>query len=213
MTRQHTLHAPAAGIRLAWSSATTIVIDPGHDEHARTRNLARERYLLAGAVVLSVFGLVILQGSQPHERPWPLAAGLMLGALACTAARPGQRCMPPGLVDLLEPLRVIDPVHPGEIHRLAWEAAGLIETTTRRGDMSTCPQCADRIDQIHALLRGLVQPHGAGQDLARRSDLSISAAGETRDQRTAAGPCTSCCHWGCTRPPRPGSQAVKQKAS
>ncbi|GAA4708116.1 hypothetical protein APR04_003901 [Promicromonospora umidemergens] len=212
MTCQHTLHVPAAGIRLAWSSATTIVIDPGPDENARTRNLARERCLLTGAVVLSLAGLVILQGSQPDERPWILAAGLLLSALACAAARPGQRAVPPGLVELLEPLRVIDPLHPGEIHRLVWEAAGLIETTTRRGDMPTCSHCADRIDQIHALLHVLVQPHGGGPVLARRLDSSMPAAGETGTTARPPGAHISSCPWGCTCPPRPGTQAVKQKA-
>ena len=156
MTRHHTLHAPAAGVRLAWPSATTIVIDPGPDERARTRNLARERYLLAGAVLLAVTGLVILQRSEPHDRPWTLATGLLLGALTCAAARPARRVVPPGLVDLLEPLRAVDPTHPAEIHRLVWAAALLIETSETCDDAPTCPDCADRVEQIHARLRELI---------------------------------------------------------
>ncbi|MFC8797124.1 hypothetical protein ACFT2C_05290 [Promicromonospora sp. NPDC057138] len=155
MTRYHTLHAPAAGVRLAWPSATTIVIDPGTDERARTRNLARERNLLAGAVLLSVAGLVILQRSQPHDRPWTLATGLLLGALACAAARPGRRVVPPALVDLLEPLRAVDPARPAEIHRLVWAAAVLIGISETSDDMPACPGCADRVEQIHAQLREL----------------------------------------------------------
>jgi hypothetical protein len=170
MSRHHTLHAPDAGIYIAWTSATTNVIDPGTSERIRTRNLARERYLVVGAGVLSVVGLVILQQSQPHDRPWTELAGLLLGALACTAARPGRRMVPAGVVDLLEPLRTAQPRKPAEVHRLVWEAAGLIETTTRRGDMPAGPHCADRIDQIHALLPVLVQPHWVGPGLGRRSD-------------------------------------------
>ncbi|WP_454852243.1 hypothetical protein [Promicromonospora soli] len=155
MTRYHTLHAPAAGVRLAWPSATTIVIDPGPDERARIRNLARERYLLADAVLLSVAGLAILQRSQPHDRPWTLATGLLLGALACAAARPARRLVPPGLVDLLEPLRGVEPARPAEIHRLVWAAAVLIGTGETCDDTPTCPDCADRVEQIHAQLREL----------------------------------------------------------
>ncbi|PUB20843.1 hypothetical protein C8K30_11554 [Promicromonospora sp. AC04] len=160
MTRHHTLHAPVAGIRLAWPSATTIVLDPGPGERARTHNLARERYLLAGAVLMSVAGLVILQRSQPHDRPWTLAAGLLLGALACFAARPARRAVPPGLVELLEPLRALDPARPAEIHRLVWEAADLIETGETCDNTPACPDCADRVEQIHARLCELTRPGG-----------------------------------------------------
>ena len=156
MTRRHTLHAPTAGIRLSITTATTIVLDPGRDERARNRNLARERYLIAGAVVLSVAGLVLLWTSEPHDRPWAVAAGLLLGALTCRALQPGRRTLPAGLVDLLEPLRTALPTQPGEIHRLVWDAADALAAGTR-GE-TPCSDCAHRIDQIHARLSALIVP-------------------------------------------------------
>ncbi|MFJ3408316.1 hypothetical protein [Promicromonospora sp. NPDC090134] len=157
MTRHHTLHAPTAGIRLAWPTATTIVLDPGPDERARRRNLARERCFVTLGVLLSVVGVVLLVQSEPFDHSWLVAAGLLLGALACHAVRPRRRSVPAMLVDLLEPLRGNMPPEPAEIHRLVWEAAGL---TPAAGSTDTpdCPACARRVTQIMARLRALTSP-------------------------------------------------------
>jgi hypothetical protein len=178
MTRRHTLHTPTAGIRLAVTTATTIVVDPGRNERARTRNLARERYLIAGAVVLSVAGLVMLRVSEPHDRPWTVATGFLLGALACRAARPGRRTVPAGLVDLLEPLRTTVPTRPGEIHRLVWEAADLLAAGACAE--TPYPQCARRVEQIHARLRVLIAPAGPAPGHARAPLGGISTPVLTR---------------------------------
>ncbi|MFI8528274.1 hypothetical protein ACIGB8_27705 [Promicromonospora sukumoe] len=157
MTRQHTLHAPTAGIRLAWPTATTIVVDPGPDEHARNRNLGRERYLVALGLVLSGVGVVLLVRSEPFDNSWLVAAGLLLDALACHAIRPRRRTVPSMLVDLLEPLRGNVPTEPAEIHRLVWEAAELT-SATENANTQTCPTCAGRLTQITARLRALTSP-------------------------------------------------------
>lgn len=176
MSRHHTLHAPAAGIRLVWLWGDTIVIDPGRDEHARTRHLARERYLLGAAVLASVAGLVVLQGTQPSDPPWAVAGALFLGAVGCAAIRSGRRAVPPGLVDLLEPLRTTVPAGAGEIHRLVWEAAGLIATTEVCDGRTACPDCANRIDQICARLLVLTRTHEVGEVPVARSGLSAPSA-------------------------------------
>lgn len=157
MTRHHTLHAPAAGIRLAWPAATTIVIDPGPDERTRARNLAREHYLVAFGVVLSAVGLVLLIRSEPFSRSWLEVAGLLLSALVCHTLRPQQRTVPPRLVDHLEPLRSVVPTESAEIHRLTWEAADLTAATGNTGTPS-CPTCARRLAQITNKLRELTGP-------------------------------------------------------
>ncbi|WP_419703030.1 hypothetical protein [Promicromonospora sp. NFX87] len=156
MARHHTLHAPAAGIRLAWPAATTIVIDPGPDERTRTRNLAREHYLVTLGVMLSAVSLVLLLRFEPFARSWLAAAGLLLSALACHALRPQQRAVPAWLVDLLEPLRGVVPTESVEIHRLTWEAADLTAPT---GNTDTpCPTRARRLAQITNQLRELTGP-------------------------------------------------------
>ncbi|MFC8796975.1 hypothetical protein ACFT2C_04535 [Promicromonospora sp. NPDC057138] len=157
MTRHHTLHSPAAGIRLVWPVAITVVLDPGSDERARTGHLNRERYLVALAVLLSAVGVVVLVRSEPFDSSWLVAAVLLLSALACHAIRPRRRTVPAGLVDLLEPLRGVVPTEPAEIHRLVWEAADL---TAAAGDTDrpSCPICARRVAQIVARLRALTSP-------------------------------------------------------
>lgn len=157
MTRLPTLHAPAAGIRLVWPAAITVVLDPGSDERARTGHLKRERYLVSSAVLLSGAGVVFLVRSEPFDISWLVAAGLLLSALACHAIRPRRRTVPAGLVDLLEPLRGVMPTEPAEIHRLVWEAADLTAAT---GDTDTpsCPICAHRVAQIESRLRALTSP-------------------------------------------------------
>lgn len=157
MTRYRTLHAPAAGIRLAWPAAITVVIDPGPDEHTRTRNLAREHHLVALGVALSVVGLVFLVRSEPFDSSWLVATGLLLGALACRPLRPRRRTVPARLVDLLEPLRGVMPTELGVIHRLVWEAADLT-ATAEDPDTPSCPICAHRVAQIMARLRALTSP-------------------------------------------------------
>ncbi|PUB32595.1 hypothetical protein C8K30_1011121 [Promicromonospora sp. AC04] len=154
MTRHHTLHAPKAGIRLAVTTASTIVLDPGPDEHARRHNLARERLLLAAAVVMTVVSMYLLRTSEPHERPWTLAAGLLLAALACHAARPAHRTVPASLLEVLEPLRTTTPAQPGQVQQLVWEACDLMAAEARP-DTPSCPSCVDRIAQIQAHLRTL----------------------------------------------------------
>lgn len=157
MTRQHTLHAPAAGIRLAWPAATTVVLDPGPDERTRTARLHRERASITLAAALSTAGVVLLVRSEPFDGSWLVAAGLLLGALACHAIRPRRRSVPAMLVDLLEPLRGNVPTEPAEIHRLVWEAADLTSATGNT-DTPTCPACARRVTQIMARLRALTSP-------------------------------------------------------
>ncbi len=154
MTHHHTLHAPTAGIRLTWPTATTIVLDPGPDERTRTARLNRERYLVTLGVLLSVMGTVLLVRSEPFDSSWLVAAGLLLGALTSHTIRPRRRTVPPPLVDLLEPLRGNIPTEPAEIHRLVWEAADLTPAT----DTPTCPLCARRITQIMTRLRALTSP-------------------------------------------------------
>ncbi|MFD2024021.1 MULTISPECIES: hypothetical protein [Promicromonospora] len=157
MTRRHTLHAPAAGIRLAVTTGTTIVLDPGPDERARRRNLTRERLLTAGVVVLTVVSVELLRTSESHDRPWTLAAGLLLSAAVCHAARPGRRTVPGVLVDVLEPLRATLPARPGEIHRLVWEAVGLI--SAEASGQTPFPESGGHLgEQIHARLRVLTAP-------------------------------------------------------
>lgn len=158
MTRHSTLHAPAAGIRLAWSSASTVVIDPGPDEHTRTSNLVRERCLVAVAVVLTVTGLVMLHSSKPYERPWLAAAALLLTTAVVIAARPRRRRVPASLVDLLDPMRASEPSEPSEIHRLVWEAAELIRSAEALDDAPACPACTDRLEKITVRLGVLARP-------------------------------------------------------
>lgn len=156
MARCFTLNVPAAGILLAWPSAVTIVLDPGPDEPARRHNLTREYVLVAGAVVLSTVAVAVLALSGPYEPPWMAAAGLLLGAWACHAVRPARRTVPAVLVDLLEPLRTNEPDHPGDLHRLVWEACDLIgaaaRTETRQPGPARC------IEAIQAQLRRLTGP-------------------------------------------------------
>jgi hypothetical protein len=172
MTRRHTLHAPTAGIRVAVTTATTIVLDPGPDDRARWRNLARERFMTAGAVVLAAVSVELLRASEPHDRPWTLTAGLLLGALVCHAARPACRTVPAELVELLEPLRATAPERPGEIHRLVWEGAGLMaaEVCPRT---PPCPAPARRVVTIQRRLRLLIDP--AVQSVPAPADVSAPA--------------------------------------
>lgn len=156
MTRRHTLHAPAAGIRLAVTTSTTIVLDPGPDERARRRNLTRERLLTTGVVVLTVVSVELLRTSESHDRPWTVAAGLLLGALICNTVRPARRTVPGTLVDVLEPLRTTVPARPGEIHRLVWDAAGLISAKT--SPQTLCPERGSHLEQVLARLRVLTAP-------------------------------------------------------
>ena len=157
MTRQHTLHAPAAGIRLAWPAATTVVLDPGPDEQTRTARLHRERASITLTAVLSMAGVVLLVRSEPFDGSWLVAAGFLLGALACHAIRPRRRTVPATLVDLLEPLRGNVPAEPAEIHRLVWEAADLTPAAEST-DTPACPACTRRVAQIMARLRALTSP-------------------------------------------------------
>lgn len=156
MTRYRTLHAPYAGIRLAWPIASPVVVDPGPDEHARRRNIARERYLVTGAVVLTMASLVLLLQPRPQGGAWEVAA-LLLGSLMSAAARPGRRVVPASLVDLLDSLRATLPTRSGEIHRLVWEASDLIAASARP-DTPSCPDCERRIEQISARLHVLTTP-------------------------------------------------------
>lgn len=194
MTRQHTLHAPTAGIRLAWPQATTIVLDPGPDECARTDNLSRERYLVALGVVLSGIGVVLLVRSEPFDNSWLVAAGSLLLALVCQALRPRRRTVPAGLVDLLEPLRATAPAEPGVIQRLVWEAADL--TSAQDTDTPSCPLCARRVAQIRVRLQALTStsmPSAPSWALFSRSVRQAfdSAVSSIPDTQTAHRP-TSC---------------------
>ncbi|WP_423464257.1 hypothetical protein ACO229_06785 [Promicromonospora sp. MS192] len=155
MTRRHTLHAPTAGIRLAVTTATTSVLDPGTDETARRHNLARERLLTVTSIALTVVGVELLRSSVPHERPWTLATGLLLAAVACRALRPARRTLPAALVEVLEPLRTTTPAQPAQIHRLVWEACDLLAAQAHP-DTPSCPTCTKTIAQIQARLRVLV---------------------------------------------------------
>ncbi|WP_419707979.1 hypothetical protein [Promicromonospora sp. NFX87] len=91
MTLHSTLHAPTAGIRLVWPAAYTVVLDPGASEQARIRNIVRERCLIVLATGLAFTAIAILHSSQPHDRPWPLAAMLLLAALAARRGSSGAK--------------------------------------------------------------------------------------------------------------------------
>ncbi|WP_454859638.1 hypothetical protein [Promicromonospora soli] len=172
MARRHTLHAPASGIRLAVTTGTTIVLDPGPDERARRRNLAREHLLTTGAVVLTMVGVELLRTSESHDRPWTVAAALLLGALVCDAVRPGRRTVPGVLVDVLEPLRTTVPARPGEIHRLVWDAAGLISAEAYA--QTPCPEHGRYVEPIHARLRVLTTPDTQATTGPRTSPTSAT---------------------------------------
>jgi hypothetical protein len=161
MTLHSTLHAPTAGIRLVWPAAYTVVLDPGTSEQARIRNIGRERCLITLTIGLAFAAIAILRSSQPHDRPWPLAAVLLLTALAAAAARPGRRVVPASLVDVLAPLRGMVPSAPSEVQRLVWEASELIRTAEALDGAPGCGACAARVEAIKARLRMLA---GAGAE-------------------------------------------------